>query len=833
MFRATEALRLDVLRGLLPACQSPAHPATAIRAVGIERGAILLFAVHCTSPEGRGRTFVNAFECRTRGFEQLWETDEELEVVWATTNEHKSVLGLTVLYRASDGRNLYDSVVAFIGPYAAKKPGLVTQRSEHPQRLQWLYDSVWRGEHVAYLLFVSEREKAVVISACGAPNRQSLRIESTAAGKHSFLHLDQRSNTLYALHGAMLRCVRLGPDAARRSSFGSGGGGAGQQRIVEYALACAVVQDELHSASPFPYNVGSGEPRLPQLPCARVVSLEGSSACLCVQHEFPVGPDGEPVPAVPVTVCALRSRTRVDFTIPLLRGAADAGQLLATRVVFDTLADYIVVWIPGHYLHLLDLSELHSASAGVVATGADAAAQRVGQTAVVAFDMLLPSESSDEGDRALQRPPDVVGHAVLDAAKGIVFNYCFDRTHLLKMFEAPRPEMHALLLHAACIHMEDMELAHQVVMHVLSTNPSNAKVGLFKEFLSGATFSALRFRLPPHILSKLSSTTTDTVDLAQALRKRTDIENSSVAPLCSNAPSSLKSSPRDAGRYERRSSFGSSHRQNLLVFFRTLFGSQPSRDPADMPHPFLVADGARGGEPHSSFERARYPEVEAQIATLAAALREHFPSKDDCARAGTYAEACIKCQIEQTEALDHLIALSFAERSSTPRDKLSAFQTMEKLLCAITELQIITPRGFQLRFSQLAFDCLPESVFLQYVDRDVVRVTGELVAEMQKRGIHQSSPGVFYHVLCKLPLRAAVAALVSQGERMPQYVLEHALSAQPQLAMALGRVDLSSCERSPFIPLSLLLKVVAQQRGQMASAPSEDLQLPSYSHASR
>eukprot|EP00727_Mastigamoeba_balamuthi_P011810 m51a1_g7251 hypothetical protein (847) ;mRNA; r:141491-145268 len=804
MFRLTELLRLDGLHRLLPEGQlpgaaarpravldAPAHaplpaPLLSMVAVGQEPGGVLLFAcvvVTQRSPSGEQvemRTYINAFDVKTRRFEQLFVADEHLDVVWATTNSDRSVLGMTVKYRnGSDNRDLYDTVITYVsGGCSKQSPWLVTEHSELCQRIQFVHEEASKSDKVAHFVVFLGHERVVLVSSCAARRGSPLRVEATVVELHAWAQLCQRTGVLYYVASASprdrspgapqaLRCVPLLQRRAPRQEF------------VLAAPLCP--QPFAHGASaPLPYDPFQA-PEVVALPFARMVCTD-SFSCLCVQQDFRVGEDGAPEPFVDVTVVSATHRTRADFRIAV--GDVPAAALLRTRAVFDAVADYVVVWVPGHHLRLLDLTE-RSLCGGLELSGADASP--------------FVEESVALGTRApydpLAAPVDLLGACdggavLLSARDRALYSYSIDRKRVLELFETPRPELHAELLHAACVHMRDVELVHQVVVHVLGRCPRHATVEFFKEFVSGTTFDALRgAAVPPAVLAALFPSAGP--EPPRAPRRRPS-ESSVASPLSSCSSPSARRLSMMREHHEERGPF--------LGYLKSLFGG--------------------GGT-------SRIPtREEAQVQSLTAYRLDNLAAKEDRARAAFYAQSFIKSrlmrsppgQVEEVRVIYHYIKQGAGDLSVIA-NKLVAFRTLENLYCAAAELAIPLPADFEVLFSQLAFEVLSESVFLQYVERGVVQVTGELVGELQRRGVHESNARLFYHLLCRLPARSVVSAVLAQRQqRMPFFLVEHLLSTRPQLACSAAPVDLAACEASQFIPLSLLLKVVdAQARPIVAS----------------
>jgi len=256
--------------------------------------------------------------------------------------------------------------------------------------------------------------------------------------------------------------------------------------------------------------------------------------------------------------------------------------------------------------------------------------------------------------------------------------------------------------------------------------------------------------------------------------------------------------------------------RDVIEYFRSLFGGSSSV--ASAAHPFLRLDNETPTRESRTSTSVRADAMAEHVASmLAAALMEDIP-RETKATAMSYAQMYIRCLNEQAEVLFTYIVQSFSVHED-PKQRLLFFQVLENMFCAVTELGgIPLPRGFQLKFALLSFECLSETLFLQYVERGVIKVTTEVMCELQEQGLHERRPDFFYHLLCKLSESSAAAVLLNQPQP-PPYLVEHFLSKCPQLLVSPKSLDLDTCcEDSPFIPLSLLIKLL-QTQAQSHSQP--------------
>lgn len=265
-------------------------------------------------------------------------------------------------------------------------------------------------------------------------------------------------------------------------------------------------KNDLYSPSwgsyPLPYIIGAiNEHPPPPLPCITTVVLPSSQAiCICVQHEIDTrNPDYY---LIPISIVPLKLQVRIDYSIPISRDTVDAG---CTRVVFGSIADFLMVFIPGAYLHLLDISDLHNPTLGIILTGHDTATFYGRQNA---------KESRWEGaplaciDLAYydQRPGYgvMLQHAFLDMRTGVICEFGINKKSILNLPDAGISSEKAL--HIAMTHMRDEELVDQLVRNVLQGPSCRATPEFFKEYIIGQTFLSIRNSFPEQLLSSTPAT---------------------------------------------------------------------------------------------------------------------------------------------------------------------------------------------------------------------------------------------------------------------------------------------------------------------------------------
>ena len=265
--------------------------------------------------------------------------------------------------------------------------------------------------------------------------------------------------------------------------------------------------------SPFPYTPQrclESLSAVAPLPSVSVVTLNSlSSACLCIQHEFDMR-DAENV-LVPISIVHLATQTRIDYSIPVSKRATKAKQFGKLRVLFDSVSDYLLIYIPGVFLHLLDLSHIHNPTAGLSFEGVDATP--IGPQVPDAegpdeFYSIAPFPLSYSGDES-----NGAQNSFLDLRTGMIYDYSYDRKFIVGLVGGKGGSAAKVdpvkVLHMAMIHMQDDEVVERIVTKILSLSTELASPSLFKEYILGETYCSVKSSLPSNILSGVPPTAID------------------------------------------------------------------------------------------------------------------------------------------------------------------------------------------------------------------------------------------------------------------------------------------------------------------------------------
>eukprot|EP01105_Mastigella_eilhardi_P022903 TRINITY_DN5715_c0_g1_i1.p1 TRINITY_DN5715_c0_g1~~TRINITY_DN5715_c0_g1_i1.p1 ORF type:complete len:471 (-),score=81.13 TRINITY_DN5715_c0_g1_i1:9-1421(-) len=275
------------------------------------------------------------------------------------------------------------------------------------------------------------------------------------------------------------------------------------------ALPVDMPQSLPHLHFPFPITINV----TPTTPSSHIhcVYFGKNSACLCIQNPYVHVPDN---PSIFITVVALASLKKIDLHIPMTAKAPEEF-LRSCHVMFEAFEDYLVLWLPGHFLHFLDLAnQVHAPCLGPAVVGDDASplATRWRNNSPWAMPPplvapLLPlKQPPNEADE--RRP-----YALVDCANATVYEFAFDRVSLVSSFESSLSLGDELLacqlIHMACVHVRnngESDLTKKFLAHMICSNSSHVTAAMLKEFVLGAAYAQLADQFDCAVLKSLSPT---------------------------------------------------------------------------------------------------------------------------------------------------------------------------------------------------------------------------------------------------------------------------------------------------------------------------------------
>ena len=159
----------------------------------------------------------------------------------------------------------------------------------------------------------------------------------------------------------------------------------------------------------------------------------------------------------------------------------------------------LVIYLPGHYLQLLDCSSDHDPCHSFSALGPDRVPPLPGQdesgdSAVFLTHIeSIPNVVLEADSPASAMAVGGFGFAMFDSRTDTAYRYRFDEKALLDMFVKTPPGIaHVQAMHLALAHLQDPQLVLRIVRTLCDTQPRTVTADLLKEFLIGTTYMSIR-----------------------------------------------------------------------------------------------------------------------------------------------------------------------------------------------------------------------------------------------------------------------------------------------------------------------------------------------------
>lgn len=201
-------------------------------------------------------------------------------------------------------------------------------------------------------------------------------------------------------------------------------------------------------------------------------SQQTPAICLCQQHPYVPG-----AKSIAITLFIFHHDTQLDFSIPFPDSVP--GEVIAkTKVFFEVMGSRMMIYVPGHYLQVLECGLEHPPHLGLTLTGPDFA------TPIRGYEPdQIPFLESLEMKKPLAQS--ARGYVMMDRRQGVIFEFTFNHDRILKMLDTKDAELAQQALWMAC-GTGDHELIGQVVLQMCMKNPLLINAEFLKEYLIGA-----------------------------------------------------------------------------------------------------------------------------------------------------------------------------------------------------------------------------------------------------------------------------------------------------------------------------------------------------------
>ncbi|XP_067683357.1 protein pigeon-like isoform X2 [Haliotis asinina] len=409
-----------------------------------------------------------------------------------------------------------------------------------------------------------------------------------------------------------------------------------------------------------------------------------------------------------------------------------------------------------------------------------------------------------------------IGGSVYDYRNGQVWKVCVSLEGLVESFKTAYAPTRQALLHYLLIRTKDLytmkkifsdicldltktELTQSIAEYLVASTYSSMKRQLEKEVLRFLPFTAAdtlrgQFERSPtgERLACLSYTSFDSInistktarerdgqqpiseDMWDILRRRLRMKQLDHATrfnldiICKKFAKLTSDEERERVKWERvikspkEMFLGSIHRTIRSTPVQVSNGGRLSRTEMVLgPQPVFL-QGAYGED------ESRTRKLRAVTEDLLTSYLVRHLKKDNKVKAHNVAKEYVACQVQKTKQLCHLLwSLRRTESSGCDDNMLpnlcepaedeeyELFQLYERFYLMLCELCFPTPPGFQTYFTALGFRCLHLRLFLQYVDRGVLSLTGQfvtqLLADVPDSDEDKENVGIKYQIISRLP----------------------------------------------------------------------------------
>ncbi|CAG5116748.1 unnamed protein product [Candidula unifasciata] len=548
---------------------------------------------------------------------------------------------------------------------------------------------------------------------------------------------------------------------------------------------------------PFPYIRTADKPHYGDIPLypgipeltVNVAVLTQPSGAFCLCYHKQINHSKEKA-----THQSLSSSQDVEYYISMIHHAKTLYGCVSNipkdvaiqkRLVFSWLGSYLVVMLPGYFLHLLNVSPsfepchhilLHAQksydkSVSVISFGSSDA--DLSQTNFSSH-FVIPVFS----DHCVAMKTLLPSQHLYDYRSGCLMKLVLNTDLMIESFRNAYWETQLAILHYLLLHNKD-PLAVKMLFDVVTEDLSNSEVNsMFSEYLIASTFAEMKKQVDREVLNLLSFTFTQTLR-GQVEKNHTGHR---LAHISYNSLEIINLSKKWLKESKSRAV-----EDFWGVLFRRLRLQQqkvPPRFSHDsvMTHflmePILSSCGGRskldlslGPAPvflQTQIQNSKIFKRRLSILTKDM-LTKHltsYLSKESQSKAKNVASEYLHCQAKISRQLCHLIwslrghHLSYQDKFlpnlETPgTDKeYELFQLYERFYLTVGDLGFPLPPGFISFFTSLGFKCLELHLFFQYVDRYILTLTPDFILQLLE-DLHDEAdeevPFIKFQVISRLP----------------------------------------------------------------------------------
>ncbi|OWF35045.1 protein pigeon-like [Mizuhopecten yessoensis] len=821
------------------------------RLLNQEKDGVILFTWDDATEYSKGSivSHVGLYDTALQKYQLLWTYSQRVNIVSCSINQTRSLLAFTVCRKDTSSTKKKDVYTAFIAEIQVSNTRVFSLNLERSYflKVQFLYSSQ-----------VSDKECHMIVML----HRESIglyRIQLGRVGDKGIVMRDQPSTEQLAkkFYWCQWDATHQRLYYIHYQRYGK----ADNQQVQPYISSVQFYDKAQHDNvldvpihfpfpqlrasprqhyAPYPFHHG-----IPDLFLNLVVLTQSNGTyCVCYQHLTETPYNGErarsssrrsrksPAHTSPSSLnLSLSSENEEDvMEISYYICMVHHAKILHGRVMgipfsakhrlhFCWHSDYLMVTLPGHFTHLLNVGLefepclhilLHDKTLRLKAIVNQASVTPEGSTpspflrqnsedelpvSVLSTTAENLSHLSNTCLHAIQKdsPTDLY---LFDYSRGDVWKVVVNTDILVDIFtETVMPSTRSALLHYVLLRTRDFWLLKRLFEMISNDIASPEVPGLMAEFLAGTTYSSMRRQVDRECLRLLPFTVTETFR-GQYDKTR---DNVMQARLTYSTLNSVKIGTRTAQDRQRRGNVGEDmwdtlrrHLQwkqlnnNTLRFsnsvihkathqletgigaksstkeqstsiektFLSTFNTRISSSRTDSPSPSTQIDGSKRVRPDTVLGNAP-PFLQSSHTTEASdsamaltrdLLSNHMTRhmrKESKSKSQSVAKEYVYCQLQQSRQLCHLLwnlrgpLLPYTDLDFLPNlldpcteDEYELFQLFERYYQTCQDLAFPILQGFSSYFTAIGARVLNKSLFFQYIDRGVLRLTGDFMAQV-------------------------------------------------------------------------------------------------------
>eukprot|EP01119_Soliformovum_irregulare_P002354 TRINITY_DN1261_c1_g1_i3.p1 TRINITY_DN1261_c1_g1~~TRINITY_DN1261_c1_g1_i3.p1 ORF type:complete len:1022 (+),score=330.04 TRINITY_DN1261_c1_g1_i3:47-3112(+) len=781
--------------------------------VGHERGGYLLVATD-RNEEGIVRTFIDLLDLNTKIIQQIYRHPETIEIIGASINQERTLVGFTIRKRSPVNlrhEDLYESFVADIHP---KGRCFSMGVRKEAQRIWFLWpesDADQAKKTMSYFLFIINEEvinlfqvlfKAKsdgIIKMITLPTLRTVLVKGFVWCEwdviRGYLFVISKPPKLPSSKPSdhLLRCFSF-PDK-KITLFEKEEKEAILIFEIQIQLQLEKRNSQVETYYLSSYNFMAQTQPLHQY--IHMVQMRSGGLCLCHQRWK------SETQSLDVAIFILHTKLKLDFNIQLENSTSNLKT--PPRLLFDTLGDMLMLYIPGMYLQFIDCGHDHGPSPNLIATGDDVPKipgyGLEDAPIVTSFDLFNPVTSPSG--------PDVHSHYFLECRTGCVFEFSFQLEEIWKVLELSDPACHVHWLHVAIIHIRDPQIIKKFIMKVIQEYPHVATPELFSEYLLGTSFLEMS--------SKLKTITEAKIERSMPLSGIENYFNESLqtkqvtlSPIQHYSMAANTKILKEKEEEKRFSLFVPNSAEmisspppaamattpGMSKFFRDLLGFQDSnrhRKPLQVKREKSLDLEEKLWVDHlGNFLGKSFPKEKPLVVPVAQEYQKILHAK-----------------------IDHL--LHCIEETDPNRNLTISFSLRESFASSLQELGLLPSSEFSAEFLRLGYRCLPRGIFVQYVHRGIFELDQQFlegITTQFSQSNFQADLEFVYFITSRYTNQMRVVTMLNSNLEYFTYLTQYLISKIPitNLLNAVpsesDALDMEITNDSSFIPLTIFLHAV-------------------------